>query len=337
MIDLSAYKSWLSVDGSTERDRVLNRTRRTLASQLAVNPAVREVLIDQVPQYLYITRSETPTKKYFNTMPGETVRLGSVAYWNDRHWLVINAIQDDELTVRGMIQQCNRQLVWQNPETREIISRWCTIEKPYYSNLDFGMVTTFSTREFKVQLPFDEESAKLDVDKKFILDVINGEPKVYACTSIDSNTERYDVNGEIIGFLVMNLTQDQFNKDKDSVEYGVCDYLPPYDIMHPTKTGYLVLDLSDDVIVPGGFPIIITPKYFNFEDGTPRDGDKTLYTFDCSKKIIDLLETDNLPDGTLQVTLGYSPEIIGQEIEVEAVNQEGTIGNRVIIKVVNAL
>ena len=282
MIEWDIYKSRLLTQGSTQAERLVNFTKKTIQSQVGRNPDIREVLVDQVPQQLFINRSEVSKKKYFNTLPGGQIQLGAVVYWNDRHWLVTEAIQDDEMTVHGMIQQCNRQLVWQNPDTREIIYRWCTIEKPYYSNLDMGMIATFSSREFKIQLPYDYESCHLDVDKKFILDIINGEPKVYKCTSIDANTERYDVDGESVGFLSMNLIQDQYNPDKDSAEFGICDYLPPFDVMRPTAAGYLVLDLSADVIVPGGFPVYLTPKYFNYSDGTPRTGDKTIYTFNCS-------------------------------------------------------
>lgn len=337
MIDWESYKARLLTNGRTECDRIIDRAKRNIASQVNRNVACREVLVDQVPQTLFINRSEVPKKKYFNTLPGESVPLGSVIYWNDMHWLVVESMQDDEMTVRGMIQQCNRQLTWQNPETREIISRWCTIEKPYYSNVTPGTVATFSSREFKVQLPYDFETGCLDVDKKFILDIINGEPKVYKCTSIDSNTERYDIDGESIGFLVMNLTQDQYNPDKDSAEFGVCDYLPPFDIMRPTETGYLILDMSADVIVPGGFPMTIMPKYFNYSDGTPRTGDRTFYTFNCSKEVLEALKSENKPDGSLEISLTYSPYIIGEEIEIEAVNTDGTIGNRAVVKVVNSI
>lgn len=334
-LEWGAYQDRLTKHGPTERERRIEETRRVLSKQAALSPACREVLVDRVPQKLFINRNEVLNKKNFNTLPGEVVRLGSVIYWENCHWLVTESVRDDEMTYRGIFQQCNRQLVWQNPETREIIRRWCTIEKPYYSNLQSGIQFAFSTREFKVQLPYDDESCLLDVDKKFMLDVIDKEPKVYACTSIDMNTERYDVNGEAIGFIVMNLTQRQYNPDTDSLEYGICDYLEPYDFLRPTEEGYLVLELSEEGVVPGGHPVILTAAYFNYSDGTPRSGDRTVYTFSCSQEVRRLLKTRDTNAG-LEISLGYSPTVIGETIKIQAVNKEGTIGNTIELEVVNA-
>lgn len=335
-VNWSAYKARLTTHGATERQRVIERTKEQIRRQVPYNPACREVLVDKIPQTLFITRGTVLKIKNFNTLPGETVPLGAVVYWDDRHWLVTESIQDDEMTCRGVLEQCNRELIWQNPETREIISRWCTIEKPYYANVEKDLEFSFSSREFKVQLPYDEESALIDVDKKFILEVINGQPKVYTVTSVDDNTERYDVNGEVVGFLALNLTQTQYNPERDSAEHGICDYLPPFDILHPTKTGYLVLEGGEDGIVPGSFPVTLQARYFNYSDGTPRNGESTIYHFNCSKAVRELMATKQ-HGNNITISLRYSPYIVGETIHIEAVNLDGTIGEKLDLKVVNSL
>lgn len=335
-INWSAYEARLTSEGLSDRERIIERTKQQILKQALNNPDCREVLVDKIPQHLFINRTATLKKKSFNTLPGESISLGSVVYWNGCHWLVIESIMDDEMTYTGVIQQCNREIKWQNPETREIISRWCTIEKPYYANLAKDVEFAFSNREFKVQLPYDYESGLLDVDKRFILDVIGNEPKAYSISSVDSNTERYDVNGESVGFLVLNLVQTQYNPETDNAELGICDYLPPFDFLKPTPTGYLVLEGYEDGIVPGGFPVTIKGSYFNYEDGSLREEPITRFRFNGLPDVVKALKVKQSKNSvTLQ--LEYSPEFIGTVIHITATNKDKSIGNEVDLKVVNAL
>ena len=99
------------------------------------------------------------------------------------------------------------------------------VDKPYFSNLESNATSTESKREFKIQLPYDNESALLDVDKRFMLEIIGKTPRTYRLTSVDSMTERYDYNGEASGFLVINVEQDAYNPKTDNSELMICDYV----------------------------------------------------------------------------------------------------------------
>lgn len=125
------------------------------------------------------------------------------------------------------MELCNRQIQWQNPITGEIVSRWATLSKPYYANNKELIVTSLSQREYKVQMPFDDETALIDLDKRFMLEIINGEPKTYVTTSVDQSTERYELHGKTQGFLVLNIRQDQYNSKTDNAEKMICDYFEP--------------------------------------------------------------------------------------------------------------
>lgn len=125
------------------------------------------------------------------------------------------------------MELCNRQIQWQNPITGEIVSRWATLSKPYYANNKEIVMTSLSQREYKVQMPFDDETALIDLDKRFMLEIINGEPKTYVTTSVDQSTERYELHGKTQGFLVLNIRQDQYNSKTDNAEKMICDYFEP--------------------------------------------------------------------------------------------------------------
>ena len=113
-----------------------------------------------------------PLRKKIYTLPDENLSLGSIVLWNDSHWIVTEVDKDNDITTQGAIEMCNRQLTWQNVKTGEIHSRWATVQKPYYSNIDENDVISTSSREFKVQMPYDEESSLIDVDKRFMLEII---------------------------------------------------------------------------------------------------------------------------------------------------------------------
>ena len=98
------------------------------------------------------------------------------------------------------------------------------MDKPYFSNLNEDVYMTISSREFQVKIPYDEESALLDVGKRLMMEQINGKPKTYRVTCVDAMTERYDWNDAQTGFLVLNLEQDQHVEEQDNAEKMLCDY-----------------------------------------------------------------------------------------------------------------
>ena len=69
-------------------------------------------------------------------------------------------------------------------------------------------------------------------------------------------TERYNANGEIRGFIVLNVEQDQYNEKTDNATLQICDYFvvsgnPEVD----NPTGNIKCDISyvgDSKIKAGG-------------------------------------------------------------------------------------
>lgn len=177
-------------------------------------------------------------QKIIHTLPGEDFSIGSIVYWSKSHWLITERDAEDEITVRGRIQICQKQITWQDDNTHEIRSLWATVEKPYYSNLEENKYMSYSTREFRIQMPFDEYSANLNIGKRLMLEIVNGVPKTYRITSIDQMTSRIDYNGEQVGFLSFNVEQDLYNPDTDNVEKMICDYVSIDEAEEPPEIVY---------------------------------------------------------------------------------------------------
>lgn len=169
--------------------------------------------------------------------PGETFYTGDVVDCYDSKWLITEVDQNKEVYTWGKMQQCNRELIWQNTQTGEIISRWVTAEKPYYSNLNETQILTTSNREYKIQIAYDDETSQIDLDKRFMLEIVAGKPRTYKVSSVDTITERFYEDGTTRGFLVLNLTQDLYNPNTDNVELMICDYVDPDVVDFPGLTG----------------------------------------------------------------------------------------------------
>lgn len=221
------YLEMLNTNGSGRRERMIAKGIHDMNLQGPDHPSYKSVTIDDEPRYLNIISATVTNQKIIHTRPGEDISLGSIVYWSGSHWLITERDAETEITVRGKIEICQKEITWQDPDTLEIVKRWSTVEKPYYSNLSENNYITSSNREFRIQMPLDDYSSKLDIGKRLMLEIINGKPKTYRITSVDQMTTRIDFNGELPGFLKLNVEQDKYDSAVDNDELMVCNYVDP--------------------------------------------------------------------------------------------------------------
>ena len=187
-----------------------------------------DTLVDGKPQELIVARNKNvPKEKKIYAAPGEEFSLGALVDCFDCKWLVTEVDPNHEQYFSGKMEQCNREIQWQDDETLEIVSQWITMDKPYFSNLDENAHSTISTRMFKVYLPYDKYSSKLYVDKRIMLEVIDGNPITYRITSVDISTQRFVYKDGIEGFICLYIEQDQYNPKTDRKDLMICNYIDP--------------------------------------------------------------------------------------------------------------
>lgn len=223
-----------------------------------------DALVNGAPQKLIVSQNKNVvTEKLFWTYPGEYVYLGDVVDCFNCKWLITEIDPNDEICVKGKMEQCNREISWQNPHTLEIISRWVTMSRPYYSNLEENEQTTISKRMYKIQIPYDSETSLFDNGKRFMLEVIDGNPKTYRITSVDISTKRYQMHGTIQGFIVLQVEQDQYNELTDNPDLMICDYIPPNEEEKPTNIQCKIEYIGDPELKIGGQPKKFTAIFTN--------------------------------------------------------------------------
>ena len=231
MTDWALFDKDMTFRGATRRDEEIYNAQYDFAEYGPDHPTYQIVEVRGQTYGVLFRSGDEGYLKSFDAPYGSDIVLGDVMLFSGMHWLVIDMDFTNPVTRKGRIQQCNRQIKWQNPTTKEIISRWCTATKPYYSNVADGTRMDISKREYKVQLPYDAESSQVGVDKRFMMDIVGGTPQCYRLTSHDLITRYYD---DIeVGFVIWNLVSDNYVEDDDNTELMICNYEPAEDPFPP--------------------------------------------------------------------------------------------------------
>lgn len=244
-MDYGSYESILRKAGNSKRERVIKKSMSDTMNYAPDSPAYKSVEIEGVPHNMMIISSTVTNQKIIRSMPGDDFEIGKIMLWSKSHWLITERDADDEITVRGKIELCNRSIQWQNDKTKETITRWAVVDKPYFSNLNENNLMTLSSREFQIKIPYDSESSLIDIGKRLMLEEINGNPKTYRVTCVDAMTERYDRNNEQTGFLTLNLEQDQYDPSTDNKDEMICDY----EQSHEIAPGSIKIDFAGDPVI----------------------------------------------------------------------------------------
>ena len=323
MINWDLYAKQLQHKGMTSRDRIISREKEALIAQFEKAPSAKNTLVDGELKKMIVSSTQVLNEKTFVLMPGDTIKIGDIVVWENLHWLVVELDFDNTIAYKGRIAQCNRQIRWQNPVTKDIIERWCLMTKPYTSNVTNGTQISVSNREYKVQIPYDDETKLVDLDKRFMLELINGKPRTYICTSVDQQTNVYqDLEN---GFIVWNLSQDEACHPNDNVDLMVCDYIQgDNDAVNPN---IYVIDGMDVLRAElGKFLYTLTPS---------DEGQKDIvwnYSVQTEKR--DFIHVEQNEDNS--VFLSAENQAIGAIIELYATDRTGEEIARKSIEVVDA-
>lgn len=277
-MDWSLYEKRVNINGNSIREETVNLTKENISNKIINSLSFKNLLVNNIERHLAINSTKKANEKTFNTLPNEIVSIGDIVIWNKMHWLITEVDFDDEITMSGSMIQCNREIKWQNPVTKEIISRWCFAERPYATGIDEGKVLSIPDRVFRVKLPYDSETVQVDIGKRFVLETINGNQIVYELEMPDLNTNKFqDSDG---GFIVWNLKYKSIiNPATDNIELGICDYIEPYITpippINPDPTLLKCEIVGRDSIKVGGSARSYTAKFYE-TDGVAEITDSSV-------------------------------------------------------------
>lgn len=267
ILNRDLYEKLLQTSGITTRDRTINNLKQDITFYIKDNPSYKNVLVnDTNSQWLSLKKTDFDNKKRFNTIPNEIINIGDSVQWNGTHWFVTSVDFDDDITRCGEIQQCNRTIKWQNPDTLETIERWCFCDDPYSSgiNKDNAIVTTLDGK-YKIQIPYDDETKNVNIGKRIMLDIIGGIPNIFKIDFVNANTNKFsDVDG---GFITWTLSSDEYNPNTDNKELMLCDYIDNSNNQSSGNRSYI----SGRNVIKIGNTRVLTSVFYNDENTEMKD------------------------------------------------------------------
>ena len=199
-------------------------------------------------------------------------------------------------------------------------------------------MTSLSQREYKVQMPFDDETALIDLDKRFMLEIINGEPKTYVTTSVDQSTERYELHGKTQGFLVLNIRQDQYNSKTDNAEKMICNYFEPNKSDEPDADSQVTATIKyagNPEVRVGGSWKKFTPVFTSITGEEVAEVAK--WSFICLDEFKSFVETQTADDCTFKIRILNNSIMDGATVRISLANADGTANASIECKVVSLL
>lgn len=321
MTDIEYFKAIHGATGCSNKKEIkTNRVQHNFAQKFdsSINVTYTALRNDVQQDFIIVPKKDVNQCNIF-PRPGEDIQVGDIIAWNGLHWLVIDKDYESDVYDCATITRCNRLLRWQNPETYEIIERWCLCTKPYTSNLDEGKTISVSNREFKVQLPYDDETSKVDLDKRFMLEVINNKPKSYVVTCVDAQTNKYqDIDG---GFIIWNLSQDLVVRDSDNADLMICDYVDPTThVVDDNKPLTCSIDGRETIKIGGSERNYVVTFYK--EDGTVDSSVEAVFDVSVLPEHTHLIQTNQV-DNVLTIRALDYDSLIDTYIKITAADKNG--------------
>ena len=208
------YNNRLNINGTTQRERNVNRLKQNILCKAPSNPSYKEIKLNGEETYLVINTNSKPYYKEFESLPGQKVLAGDYVEWSNNIWLVYEADCDDEIYTDGNLRQCQYELFWQKADGT-IVSRYaCVQNASAYNNGETGNNTiTLQSNQFMVYMPYDEDTCLLDNGLRIHMSRDNIVCKPYTLTRPDDITFGYGEKG------VLNIvfTQTQYNAGEDKL------------------------------------------------------------------------------------------------------------------------
>lgn len=256
------YNARLTVNGSTQRERNVNRLKQNINTKAPSNPSYKEIRLNGEDTYLVINTGTKPYYKEFESLPGQKILAGDYVEWANNVWLVYEADCDDEVYIDGALRQCQYKLYWQKTDGT-IVSRFAWIQNASaYNNGEEGnKVITLKSNQFMVYMPYDEETMMLDNGVRIHMSKSNLKCRPYTLTRPDDTTFGYGEKG----VLNVIFTQTECGESDKLVELDdgnktwICDYhsptsIPPISIPSDETTDLwqMKIDCSNYTIKPTG-------------------------------------------------------------------------------------
>ena len=219
-----------SFDIRDRKDATIEEAQERLRRELVSSVNYRaEAKRNGVSQPMCLVPTQVRYKCTFICMPGDEIHSGDEIEAFGEHWIVIETNSSNPVQTSGMAWLCNHLFRFQN-WTSEIIERWGVLDSGVYSTTLNGNSSVRETdKQFKIYLPYDDDTSKIYVDKRFAVDTRfdSTGKEILECYQITGSNRVARSYGKGAHLLVLDARSDNASHDKDNMELLICDYIPP--------------------------------------------------------------------------------------------------------------
>ena len=318
-MDWGLYKTMLSTYGSSDRETVLNETKENFIELIVENPSYRDDVYKNGKKCsLVIDRTETSYKYKIIALPDEELYAGDIVSIDDEILIVTEVRSLNPLQKVGTAWLCNINLSFQNG-THDIITRPAVLDSGVYSTTKNGNEELqYVDKQFKLYLPYDDDTKKIYVDKRIAVDTRfdkHGQEilEVYSVTGLNRVARSYGKGGHL---LVCELRSDTYSPSADNLELMICDYIEDND-SGSSATEQLPCSISGRPTIMLGQTRTYTATFYNAEN-QEVSGIEPIWDIDGNIEV-----TTQKSDNTIKITVPDNEDYIGETIQVILIDTNG--------------
>jgi len=224
------YSERISLLGTSQRDRSLNRLRNSLINKLPQSLSYKNVKLNGEDTQLIINTGTKPYYKEFEALPGQKVLVGDYIEWANCIWLVYEADCDDEIYIDGKMYQCNYIQRWLNDSGKLIERPSFVLNASAYNNGETeSKILTLASNQFMVYMPIDKETLGIRNGKRMFMDYNISESSAYELSRPDTVSMKFGKKG--VTYYIFTQTQKSDKDRQITLDSGetvwISDYSPP--------------------------------------------------------------------------------------------------------------
>lgn len=170
------YQNRITTDGSTYKDRIVNKMKRIITNDISYSPSYFEVYINGssspidawiIDPYFYGLNSTSDIGKRIAVSPGNSLNIGDEILWGSDIWLCLKKENANGIYDRGIIQRCNFNMKYLDG-TGDIISIPCILTNKVLLDLKENRYLFLPDNQVMVIVKNDSDSNIITIDKRFI-------------------------------------------------------------------------------------------------------------------------------------------------------------------------
>jgi len=237
-MDINYFKAIQGAIGAHSSHEVLVRQAKDNLS-IGMSASIGSSKLKRNGHYQNFVIKQTSVRYKYQIMafPDEELFAGDIIDYNGEKWIVMETRIGSPLHITGVMWLCNIDLSFQNG-THDIITRPAILDSGVYSTTKNGdNELQYADKQFKLYLPYDNDTKKLFLDKRIAVDTRfdkHGQQilEVYNITGINRVASAFGSGAHL---LTCELRSGIYSPSDDNIELMICDYIEDEGGQKPSK------------------------------------------------------------------------------------------------------